>query len=497
MTGMFLPSLRRVALLSSAAAFVFGLHASAAWAGDLPATPDGAAKVAAAFKTYGGVDADVKADGKAYLVSYAFTAPASLMGSAQTLKFDPIKVDLKIFAQDDGGWRVEVAGLPPITAKGTIDGDPVAETVTLSGFKKSVVYDPAIFGPRSGGFSADKVLIAVTSPRLNENVEVSGFKGSVTGAAGAGGTLTTAVHESGDGFTFKLSADPKEPAKPGAAKEPIEVTGKGGATSGDFKADGLKSKALADLWAFMIAHPQRADLAANEPAFKALLTSAAAGTPTFASTFQGDAYAFSTAKGAVTFDKAGGAFGLGENGPQSHFEERFKFSGISLSEGLVPPLYKDIVPTSVDIGVKISGFDLSAAAQEWIADIKLAGDGPWLAKDDSDKVSAKLTGAGPIAIEIPSSHLVSLVLDVTIDGRADYQVGGKPVGKFTIRIRNFDKSVEALNTLGPEAQQKLVPMLAMAKGLGKADGDSLVWVCELGADRVMKVNGLPLGKAPI
>ena len=41
-------------------------------------------------------------------------------------------------------------------------------------------------------------------------------------------------------------------------------------------------------------------------------------------------------------------------------------------------------------------------------------------------------------------------------------------------------------------------MLAMAKGLAKTDGDgSLMWVGEIGADGVMKVNGLPLGKSPI
>ena len=37
----------------------------------------------------------------------------------------------------------------------------------------------------------------------------------------------------------------------------------------------------------------------------------------------------------------------------------------------------------------------------------------------------------------------------------------------------------------------------MAKGLGKAQPDgSLIWVYTLGADKVMKINGLPLGKSP-
>ena len=43
-----------------------------------------------------------------------------------------------------------------------------------------------------------------------------------------------------------------------------------------------------------------------------------------------------------------------------------------------------------------------------------------------------------------------------------------------------------------------VPVLAMAKGLAKTEGDgALTWVGELGADGAMTVNGLPLGKAPL
>jgi hypothetical protein len=38
----------------------------------------------------------------------------------------------------------------------------------------------------------------------------------------------------------------------------------------------------------------------------------------------------------------------------------------------------------------------------------------------------------------------------------------------------------------------------MVKGLGKAEADgALTWAIELAADGMMKINGLPLGKAPL
>ncbi len=465
-----------------------------ALAGDLPPTSAGASAIAGVFKTYFGASPSVAPQGAGYSVSVDFTAPAALFGGSD-IKIEPVKIAFMLFAQDDGSWRVEQKDLPPMSWRSKTDDFEMNETVSLTGFKQVSVYDPKIAGVRSGDFSADKVAVVATIPNGKENIDVSGVKGAITGAGGADGSLSGAIKQTFDALDFTFVADDKGKD---AAQGPMTVTGKGGGITSDAKFDGLKSHALLDLWAFMVAHPQRADLAANEAAFKTLLAAAAAGQPSASNDFAGAGFTFATSRGGgASFDKLAGGVSIAAKGPQSHFEEHFGFSGISLPEGLVPAAYKDLVPTAVDIGVKLSNFDLNAAVQEAITDIKLAGDGPWIDKDAHDKMVAKLIGAGPLVIEIPTSHVVSPVLDLTVDGRAEYGEGGKPVGKITIRMRNFDKTVAALKSLGEDAQQKIVPMLAMAKGLGKADGDALVWVCEIGADRVMKVNGLPLGKAPI
>jgi hypothetical protein len=487
------PFARSAALFASVAWCAFALPAAA---GDLPATAEGAATLSGVFKTYFGATPTVTPQGKSYVVSFAFETPSALAGGGG-MKFDPIKIDMKLFQQDDGGWRAEMDGLPTIAMNGEIDKGPVHETVNFVGFKQTAVFDPAIAFMRSSEFSADKVVVDATFPNGSENVNVSGVKGTASSSASAGGALAAAVHETFDNVDLKVDIDAKGEAKPGAPSETMALTGKSGPISADVKLDGLKSRQLLDLWAFMTAHPQRADLASNEAAFKALLSAAAAGEPAFSETAESGGGSFSTAKGGVAFDKAAFGAAAAVKGPQSHFEEHVAMSGFSLSEGMVPAAYKPLIPTSFDIGFKLSGFDLSAAIQEAIANIKLAGDGPWIDKDGNEKVGTKLMGAGPLVIDIPTSHILAPVLDLTLDGHAEYSVGGKPVGKATIRMRNFDKTVSSLKSLGADAEQKLVPVLAMAKGLGKADGDALVWVCEIGADRIIKINGLPLGKAPI
>ncbi len=469
--------------------------ATPALAGDLPSTPDGAAKLVAVIKTYFGGAPTVTADGKAYLVSVEPTAPTTLMGS-QDFKIEPFKVNFKLFAQDDGSWRMEQSDLPQISWSRNADKGIMAETLTFSGYNQVSVFDPALGALRSGQFAADKMTIHAILPNGKEDIELNGMKGTTSGAAAGEGAVSTTVNQSIDSFNFSLAAEPK-PQEGKPAPGPFSLSGKGGAATGNVKVDGLNTKPLLDLWAFMVAHPQRADLAADEAAFKTKLAAAASGAPTVAHKFEGGAISFTTEKGGVTLDKAAGGAGGGMLGPKSYFEEHVSLSGIALSEGLAPAIYKPLIPTAVDIGVRLSGFDLNAAAQEAISDFKLAGDGPWLGKEENDRVIAKLVSAGPLIIEIPLSHVQAPSLDLTLEARAEYGFGGKPTGKATIRMRNFDAAVAALKGLGPDAEQKLVPVLAMAKGLGKVDGDQMVWVCEIGADRIIKVNGLPLGKAPI
>jgi hypothetical protein len=64
-------------------------------------------------------------------------------------------------------------------------------------------------------------------------------------------------------------------------------------------------------------------------------------------------------------------------------------------------------------------------------------------------------------------------------------------------MRGFDKTMAAVKDLGPDVAAKALPGLALAKGLGKSESDgSLSWLVELDAERSIKVNGIPFGKAP-
>jgi hypothetical protein len=111
-------------------------------------------------------------------------------------------------------------------------------------------------------------------------------------------------------------------------------------------------------------------------------------------------------------------------------------------------------------------------------------------------VSEKFVGGRPILVEIEPSRLVTQDLDLAFDGKITIN-GGERTGTLKITLRDFAKTEQALQALPPQMAQQMTPALAMAKGLATAEPDgSLVWICSIGHDHMIKVNGLPISKAP-
>jgi hypothetical protein len=306
------------------------------------------------------------------------------------------------------------------------------------------------------------------------------------------------VNEPLGGLSLVVDIDPKgvDPNTKGPAK-PVHISAKGENGVANVAMKDFQPAPLLDAWRFAVAHPERADYARDFDALRTIVGAVIADRMTIDETFALEKLSFNTESGPVTVE--GGRFAVGgvNAGADSGFSEHLSARALRLPDGMVPSMYAAVIPTAFDIGFKATGFDIPAAAQEWFADAKLAGDGPVLSPEDQTKVSEKLTQSRPIVVDIQPSHVMAPSLDIAFEGKVTFEAG-KPYGAITLKIRDFDKTAQAVQALGQDAQQKLVPVIAMAKGLGKQGPDgTMVWVGELGRDHVMKVNGLPLGKSPM
>ncbi len=480
------------------AAVAIGALPLSAAAKDLPPTPEGAQKLSAVFAAYLGKPAagaapaiTVTPEGAHYAVAIdlaSFAAPLKDAG----LSIEPAIVKYTLTEQDDGTWRVAGADLPPIAAHSK-DG---AVAYNFTGYKFDGIFDPALATFKSAQAGVDKMTAQVQAPALQETVASGPVRVTQTATPAPNGAVSGALHEEIADLSVAASATP-DAAKAGADAKPVAFTFQLAKAGVDVGLDGAPMRKALDLWAFVVAHPSRPEIAANEPAFKDLLRAIVPSDAKVAEKVDAQNITVATQKGS--FALASAKFSLAAalaQGPKGSVEYHLAMDGLALPAGLVPPPMHDLTPTAVDFDVKAVGFDFGAGANEAIDDLHFAGDGPVIAQADGAKILAKMKGTAPLTVELLPSHVAAPQVDLSLEGVVHLE-GVRASGTLKVRARNFDRTVAALKAVGPMASPQLIGFLALAKSLGKAEGDGdLTWVAEYGADGSIKINGLPLGKGP-
>ncbi|HKN29416.1 MAG TPA: hypothetical protein VJY34_16640 [Roseiarcus sp.] len=467
------------------------IAACPALAGDKPATQDGAKKLQALFDHFlpatpagGPAFVTVKSGGEDYLVSAdlgALNVLLKAVGAAAS--YEPATLLYKLFEQDDGMWRLVQDSIPKIISH----AGQTTSAIEIDNYKQTLVVDPALAWWVGGSASADKGVLALHSPKADETFDFGAVSGNYATTVNPDRTVSTSIKDEIDDIAFKIT---------GAAKDgdPVNASGRLDKAALHIGADGLKTRKAFDLASLLSAH--RDDLAEHEAELKGLLTEFAAPGLRLAEGGEISKLMVSSPYGAIALAALKLAIGVANAGPKSAIEATLAAEGLSLPVALAPPGAAALTPSKIDLTATLKGIDIAAGAHEAIADLRLGGPGPALSDEDSAKLAQAFLSAGPLELDLAPSHVVAPAIDADLQGAMRWEVG-KPSGEMTIRIRGFDKTMAAVKALGPDVAVKSLPGLAMAKGLAKTERDgSLSWLVELGPDRSIKVNGIPLGRAP-
>ena len=481
-------SRRRFALAPLAAAALWAIPALAA---DRPATPEGADALRALIAKYlpaaqAGASplVTVTPEGADYLISADLSALNALLQETGA-SYDPATIVYKAVEQDDGNWRLMMDSLPRIV----FHSEGANGSVELTNFRSTALISPAIAWLLGGSASVDKGTLLIHTPKLEQAAEFGAVQENVTTTVGADGSVSTVVKEDISDIGFKATGVGRNDA-------PVNISGRSDKALIDVGVDGFKSLKAFELWGLVASHPARADLAAHEAELKGLLKELTAPGLRFAEGIEAQKTFVAASIGAIALTDAKYQLGAANAGPQSSISLGVSAEGLSLPVGLLPPGGGDLTPSKIDVAATVKGIDLTAAANTWIDALNLQGDGDVMTDQDADKVEAALLSAGPVRVEIAPSHVIAPAVDADFTGviRFDHR---KPTGALTVHMRGFDKTMAAVKALGPDIAAKVMPALALAKGLGKSESDgSLSWLVELNPDRSMMVNGIPFGKAP-
>jgi hypothetical protein len=477
--------------LVSVSVAVAALWAFPALAGDKPATPEGAEALRALIgKFFPAAQAPasplvtVTPEGSYYLISADLSALNALLIETG-VSYDPAVIAYKAVEQDDGNWRVAVDALPRIA----FHSNDASGSVELTNFRSTALINPAIAWLLSGSANIDKGTFQLQNPKLTQSIDFGPVQETIATTAGADNSVSTQVKEDITDIGLKATGV-------GETEASVNLSARAEKALINLGVDGFKSRKAFDLWSLLAAHPARADLAGHEAELKALLKELAAPGLKVDERIEAQKTIVTASLGAIALADVKYQLGAANAGPQSSIGLSVSAEGLSLPVGLIPPNAGALTPSKIDVAATLKGIDIAAAANEWISDLSLQGDGPILSDDNADKVEAAFLSAGPVQIEFAPSHVVAPAVDADFAGaiRLDHN---KPTGAITVHARGFDKTMAAVKALGPEVAAKAMPGLALAKGLGKSESDgSLTWLVELDAERSIKVNGIPFGKAP-
>jgi hypothetical protein len=154
----------------------------------------------------------------------------------------------------------------------------------------------------------------------------------------------------------------------------------------------------------------------------------------------------------------------------------------------VPPQFVQYVPRRVNIDTAISGIPAEALRHVLRDALAEGADPSALQSEAIGLLNQPGAHAGIDTLLIESGPLL-------VQGNA--RVKALPDGTAGAEVHLTAHGLDAMLALiqaDPKAQQ-IMPMLFMAKGLGKAEGDNMVWNIDF-ADGVATVNGVPMGQHP-
>lgn len=170
-----------------------------------------------------------------------------------------------------------------------------------------------------------------------------------------------------------------------------------------------------------------------------------------------------------------------------------KATNLAVDAAAIPPVLKKALPREIAIGLRYSGFKLSAM---WaaLADAKTVR----ASLTTKDYYTNKILPEGKIRASFDGTYVRSDYYDFTLSGGMDVPVAnpGKPQNAdLNLVARDFDKTIAFLQNLSkqdPRLSQASFTAMAM-KGFGKIQADgSVLWHVETDANGAMKVNGQPM-----
>ncbi|MDQ3654180.1 MAG: hypothetical protein M3457_03750, partial [Chloroflexota bacterium] len=239
----------------------------------------------------------------------------------------------------------------------------------------------------------------------------------------------------------------------------------------EFRMDAVRSRMLADLWAFLVSHPTRARMAVDQSELKSLL---AEFLPVFtrledSGTARG--ITVDTDLGSFAVDRIGWTLGLNGIVADGSVLARLEVEGISRPDGLAPAWSSGLIPTEFGSELSVTGYDFAAPVRQLIRDFDLNKDVP-IAPAVLQGAFANVLPDEGLKVTLAPSRIATPLMNIDLSGEMNV-IGPAATGRVDIRATGLVAAIEAVQAAGPNDQQaaQVLAVLSSAQILGRPDPD--------------------------
>ena len=473
---------------ASAALLTFAFLAGTSAHSLAAATPDEAQRLTALFQSYLGSEpgvVKVEPAGESYTAIFDLAPYINKIkepGASATVS----PVQLTLTGQGGGKWKVDQDQPFALTLK--VDGK-IDLKMSLGSIKGTGVFDEALGTMESS--ATDFSQLAVDQV-ITENGNTSKVAYTIAGMHYESTLSGTA--DGADGTVKSNYTDLREtismPAAPDGSTPPMDFSIASTSGTNDGVLKGVKPKAITEIAAWFVAHPSKDAIIADQAQLKDKIRAA---LPLFASisaTGTMNDLSVNTMLGQFGLQKIDvqvDANGVVENGA---LREKLTISGLKMPDGVVPPWAASLVPQTFTIDFNIADFNLAAPAKLMIDNFDLAKEPP-LPPEIEQQLQQALLPKGTVTMGLGPSEIVASIFDLKAEGSMTAGPAAMPAGQATIKLKGIDDIMAAIQAAPPEmGMQQMAPMVIVAKGMAKPDGDYLSWKIESTPQGSFTVNGV-------
>ncbi len=464
----------------------FSLAASTALAET--ATPEGAARLEATFRTYLGQEAGVVKVEPAG-ASYDVTLDANPLFAKLAdpgFKANMTPLEMTLTEQGGGLWGVSADQAFALSIKAGADFEYTQQANAL---RWNGIFDESLQGFVSSSVESTELTGTQTmrdpnGTMVTTTTAADAVRYQTSGTAAAGGGIDSTSQAVLSGYHIKT---PIPSTNPDTTPQMLDITT--GEYVIDSTAKGFRPDAFYKLIAWFVAHPSEAAIKSDQAGLKEVL---AQGVPYFQN------YSGTGTIRDIKVASPVGEIGIGTIGislswngivNDGLFSEGISFSGLSLPQDLVPDWAKDMVPGEGSIKFTVSQFDAAAPARMFIDAFDLTQPTP-VPDTMADQFLKAFLPGGDVKIEIAPGNITAPIYDLRYEGSLLAGPAGTPTGKATVTLTGTDALVEAFNKAPQGGGREGGMGLAMARGMAKVGANgALMWELEATSDGKMLVNG--------